>query len=122
MALVFIASPTNAAKRNQAVQPVSTVRVPNGGIQPQIAIDDQGVLHMVYFSGEAAHGDLYYVRSGDGGATFSVPIKVNSHPGSAIATGNIRGAHRCHWHDMDGCMSPGTALTSLIVPKPTSPG
>jgi len=93
MALALIVSPTRAAKRNEPIQPVSMIRVPNGGIQPQIAIDDKGVVHMLYFSGEAAHGDLYYVRSGDGGATFSVPIKVNSHPGSAIATGNIRGAH-----------------------------
>jgi len=93
MALALIVSPTRAAKRNEAVQPVSMIRVPNGGIQPQTAIDDKGVLHMLYFSGDAAHGDLYYVRSGDSGATFSVPIKVNSHPGSAIATGNIRGAH-----------------------------
>src|ERR1700730_4186156 len=81
MALALIVSPTRAAKRNEAVQPVSMIRVPNGGIQPQTAIDDKGVLHMLYFSGDAAHGDLYYVRSRDGGATFSVPIKVNSHPG-----------------------------------------
>lgn len=92
-ALVFVAAPTRASKTNDRLQPVSTVRVPNGGIQPQIAIDDKGVLHLVYFSGEAAHGDLYYVRSEDRGGTFSSPIRVNSHPGSAIATGNIRGAH-----------------------------
>jgi len=90
---IFIASPTRAGKRNEPVQPVTTVRVPNGGIQPQIAIDGKGILHMVYFAGEAAHGDLYYVRSGDSGTTFSAPLKVNSHPGSSIATGNIRGAH-----------------------------
>jgi hypothetical protein len=92
-ALVLAASPARAGKPNEQGQPVSTVRVPNRGIQPQIAIDNMGVLHMVYFSGEAAHGDLYYVRSSDRGVTFSVPIKVNSHPGSAIATGNIRGVH-----------------------------
>src|SRR5207253_5758314 len=37
--------------------------------------------------------DIYYVRSTDSGASFSDPLKVNSHPGSAIAVGNIRGAH-----------------------------
>jgi hypothetical protein len=93
IALMFVASPTRAGKRSDLVQSVNTVRVPNGGIQPQIAIDGKGVLHMVYFAGEAAHGDLYYVRSRDAGATFSAPMKVNSHPGSAMATGNIRGAH-----------------------------
>jgi hypothetical protein len=48
---------------------------------------------MIYFTGEPGHGDLQYVRSLDHGATFSSPIQVNSHPGSAMATGNIRGAH-----------------------------
>jgi hypothetical protein len=93
VALMFVAFPSRAGKRSEPVQPVNAVRVPNGGIQPQIAADGKGVLHMVYFAGEAAHGDLFYVRSRDGGVTFSAPIKVNSHPGSAIATGNIRGAH-----------------------------
>src|ERR1700693_1061625 len=84
VAVFLVASPTRAGKNEERVPPVNTVRVPNGGIQPQIAIDAKGVLHMVYFSGDAAHGDLFYVRSADRGATFSVPLKVNSHPGSAI--------------------------------------
>ena len=92
VALVFVAAPTRAGK-GKSVPPVIAVRVPNAGIQPQIAVDDKGVLHMVYFTGEAAHGDLYYTHSGDRGATFSVPTRVNSHTGSAMATGNIRGAH-----------------------------
>jgi hypothetical protein len=93
VALTFLAASTRAGKRNERVSHVITVRVPNAGIQPQVAIDDRGVLHLVYFGGEAAHGDLYYTRSEDGGGTFSVPMRVNSHTGSAIATGNIRGAH-----------------------------
>src|SRR5262249_20447454 len=32
-------------------------------------------------------------RSRDGGGEFSRPLRVNSQPGSTIATGNIRGAH-----------------------------
>ena len=93
VALVFVGTPARAGKRDERVPPVITVRVPSAGIQPQIAIDDRGVVHMVYFTGEAAHGDLYYTRSGDRGTTFTVPMRVNSHEGSAIATGNIRGAH-----------------------------
>jgi hypothetical protein len=93
LALIFVVCPTRAGKRDDTVPPVSTVRVPNGGIQPQVAIDGKGILHLVYFAGEALHGDLYYVHSTDRGNTFSAPIKVNSHPGSAIAAGNIRGAH-----------------------------
>src|ERR1700736_1176786 len=46
---IFVASSTRAGKHNEPAQPVTTVRVPKGGIQPQIAIDGKGVLHMVYF-------------------------------------------------------------------------
>jgi hypothetical protein len=70
---------------------VTLRRVPGGGIQPQVAVDASGTMHLVYFKGDAGHGDLYYVRFRDGG--FSAPLRVNSTPGSAIATGNIRGAH-----------------------------
>jgi hypothetical protein len=71
---------------------VALTRVPNGGIQPQVAVDATGAVHMVYYKGDPGHGDLYYVRSRDG-ATFSTPMQVNSQPGAAVAAGNIRGAH-----------------------------
>src|SRR5947207_1746114 len=72
---------------------VRTIRVPDGGIQPQAAVDDAGTLHLVYFKGEPGHGDLFYVRSRDDGKSFSRAIRVNSLDGSAIAVGTIRGAH-----------------------------
>lgn len=71
---------------------VTVARVPNGGIQPQAAVDSTGTLHLVYFRGDPMAGDLFYVQSKDGGLTFSRAIRVNSQPGSAIAVGNIRGA------------------------------
>ncbi len=71
---------------------VSTLRVPDEGIQPQMATDSKGNIHLVYFKGNSAHGDLFYVRSDDSGKTFSKPIRVNSEDGSAIALGTIRGA------------------------------
>jgi len=71
---------------------VTLRRVPEGGIQPQVAVDRMGNLHMVYYKGDPGHGDLYYVRSRDGGVSFSAPLRVNSIVDSAIATGNIRGA------------------------------
>jgi hypothetical protein len=71
---------------------VTVLRVPQGGIQPQAAVDGEGTVHLVYFHGDPRHGDLFYVRSRDGTA-FSNPIPVNSQSGSAIAVGNIRGAH-----------------------------
>src|SRR5438552_2742418 len=72
---------------------VKTVRIPDGGIQPQAAVDDKGAIHLIYFKGDAAKGDIFYVRSTDGGSTFSAPLRVNSQPGSAVAVGTIRGAH-----------------------------
>jgi hypothetical protein len=74
------------------VASVSTIRVPDGGIQPQV-VERDGIVHLIYFSGEAATGNIFYVKSRDYGQTFSKPLQVNQTPGSAIAVGNIRGAH-----------------------------
>jgi hypothetical protein len=72
---------------------VRLLRVPGGGIQPQVAARGDGAVHLVFFQGEALAGDLYYVRSLDDGASFSQPQRVNTHPASAVAIGNVRGAH-----------------------------
>lgn len=72
--------------------PVTLLRVPQGGIQPQAAVDETGAVHMLYYGGDSLAGDLFYVRSLDG-VSFSPPMRVNTHPASAIARGNIRGAH-----------------------------
>jgi hypothetical protein len=66
-------------------------RVPASGLQPQVAIDSRGTLHMVYYTGDPHHGDLFYARSEDGGANFSPALPV-SQGGSAISAGTIRGA------------------------------
>ena len=70
---------------------VRLYRLPNGGIQPQAALDDRGALHLVYYVGDPLHGDLLYARSKDGGASFSPALPVNENR-SAIAVGTIRGA------------------------------
>ena len=67
-------------------------RTPNGGIQPQTLVDAAGVVHLIYFKGEARAGDVFYSNLKPGSSEFSAPIQVNSHPGSAIAVGTIRGA------------------------------
>ena len=72
---------------------VTLLRVPDGGIQPQCMVDAKGVLHLIYFKGEPAGGDVFYVRSEDAGRNFSKPLRVNSKPHSVIAIGNVRGAH-----------------------------
>jgi hypothetical protein len=76
----------------EPAEKITWTRVPAGGLQPQVAVDDRGAVHLVYFRGEASKGDLYYVRSNDGGKTFSSPVRVNSQPESAVAAGTIRGA------------------------------
>lgn len=69
----------------------SVLRVPNGGIQPQVLVEANGTIDLLYFSGDAKNGDLFFVRSKDAGKTFSTPLRVNSQAGSAFAIGTIRG-------------------------------
>jgi len=72
---------------------VLIARVPGDGVQPEVAIDREGAVHLVYLAGSPAAANVFYARSEDGGGTFSTPVRVNSQPGSAIATGTIRGAY-----------------------------
>ena len=72
---------------------VVAMRVPNNGIQPQAAVDDKNVVHLLYFKGDERHGDLFYTRSADAGDTWTNAIRVNSQPNSAIAIGTMRHAH-----------------------------
>jgi hypothetical protein len=70
---------------------VMVLETPDGGIQPQAAIDGKGVIHLIYFRGLPSGGDLFYARREPSETRFSPPIRVNSQSGSAIATGTIRG-------------------------------
>src|SRR3954469_20866608 len=65
---------------------------PGGGIQPQAVVDASDVIHVVFFSGQPAGGDLYYVKLAADGHRLSQPVRVNSIAGSALATGSVRGA------------------------------
>jgi len=65
---------------------VTFLRVPNNGNGPQVAVDAKGTVHLIYFkAARGDHGDIYYVRSADGGATITDPLRVNSELNSAIA-------------------------------------
>src|SRR5438034_4404999 len=70
---------------------VTLLRTPHEGIQPQTVLDRDGVLHMIYFNGDASGGDIEYVSRKPNGKDFWEPIRVNSQPGSAIAIGTVRG-------------------------------
>jgi hypothetical protein len=91
--MAWQAGPSASPSTAWAAETIRTIRVPDGGIQPQAAVDARGLLHLIYFAGDAAAGDLYYATSADGGESFSRSLRVNSRPHSAVAVGNIRGAH-----------------------------
>ena len=79
--------------RDDAVRArVHLVRLSDGAVQPQVAVDSRNVVHVVYFKGESLHGDLFHATLDRNGA-LSRPVPVNSRPGSAVAAGTMRGAH-----------------------------
>jgi hypothetical protein len=98
-ATLLSGSNASAAHHSMRVSPgpsptdkISLVRTPNNGIQPQAVMDARGCLHLIYFTGEPGGGDVYYLRREPGKEAFSTPRRVNSQPGSVIATGTVRGA------------------------------
>ena len=74
------------------LDPIVLVRVPDAGLQPAAEVDDAGRVHLIYFRGAPSGGDVFYV-SRPPTSEFSTPVRVNSQPGSVIATGTVRGAH-----------------------------
>lgn len=77
---------------------VNIIKTPEGGVQPQAAVDGSGAIHLVYLYGDPAAADVGYVRKDPGAETFSKPVRVNSEPGSAIALGTVRGARLALGH------------------------
>jgi hypothetical protein len=66
------------------------IRLPEAGTAPQAATDDRGHIYLIYFKGDPAGGDIFYVHSDDGGQTLTKPIRVNSQAGSAMVIGTVR--------------------------------
>jgi hypothetical protein len=54
---------------------VRAVRAPDNGQVPEAVIDAKGILHLAYGSGQS--GNAFYVRSTDGGKTFTKPVRIN---------------------------------------------
>ncbi len=78
--------------QTQTTNRVALLRTPANGVQPQAVIDERGTLHLIYLAGEPSASDVFYVKRAAGQAEFTAPLRVNSQPGSAIASGTIRGA------------------------------
>ncbi len=89
LALIYLVCPSVMVA---ALDRVVLLRTPDGGIQPQVVAEPNGTIHLIYYKGQPGNGDLFYVRQQSGQTAFSQPLRVNSRPGSAIATGTIRGA------------------------------
>ncbi len=92
LALSAVAATSPAARPAAAGTPrVDIWQVPDDGIQPQALMDEAGTLHLLYFKGAPEAGDLFYVVRRQGDDHFSIPVRVNSQPGSVLAKGSVRG-------------------------------
>ena len=69
-----IAPPSGAGPR------VQLWPVPDAGLQPQAVVDASGAVHVLFFRGSPAGGDLYYAVRGASAGSFSTPLRVNSVP------------------------------------------
>lgn len=80
------------ARAYGAAAPTARVmNLPDGGIQPDVAVGTGGHVYIAYLHGDPKACDVMVLRSNDGGKTFGAPMRANSVPGSAIAMGTVRG-------------------------------
>lgn len=93
MLVCLAAMATSLARGAEDAPSVHVLRIPDGAVQPQAAIDRQGRVHLVYLAGDPGASDVFYTRLERGTTRFSTAVRVNREPGSAIARGTIRGAH-----------------------------
>jgi len=71
---------------------VAVRRVPNGGMKPSAAVDEAGVLHLVYFGGAPEKGDAFLCHPrATGGRRFPRRCEVNSQRDSVLGVSSIRG-------------------------------
>ena len=71
------------------VPSVTVLRTPNGGTIPQVAIDDTGTLHLIYYTGSMSSGDLFHVSRGPDAPDWSAPQQVNSRPHGVNGMGPV---------------------------------
>jgi hypothetical protein len=81
-----------AAHADAPAARVELLRTPDEGIQPQAAVDRNGVVHVVYYKGDPKAGDIFYTRWSPATRRFLPALQVNHKPGTALAIGTIRGA------------------------------
>ena len=86
LALAGLAAADGSAPR------IAVVATPGGGVQPQVAVGRDGVVHLVYLRGDPKAADVFYTRWDPQTRRFATPTRVNRRPGAAVAMGTIRGA------------------------------
>src|SRR5258706_3325280 len=64
--LVFLACALHLDLTAAESSRIKLVRTPDDGIQPQAAVDQQGVVHLIYYKGDSGGGDIFYVRQQPG--------------------------------------------------------
>src|SRR5437764_15458466 len=91
--LAFAAGTAIAMHSSRANSPemptIRLLRKPREGIQPQTMLDRKGVLHMIYFKGDASAEDIEYVWGKTDGKNFSKLIQVKSDSSSVLTVGTI---------------------------------
>src|SRR5262249_15056925 len=116
---LIVLLPTLAMAAPPAVTPI---RCPDGGVQPQAAVDSAGKVHLVYLKGDEGAADVMYTTSVDDGKTWSKPLRVNSQAGAAIAIGTVRGAHLAIGKgDRPHVAWMGSATAQPRAPRDSSP-
>ena len=70
---------------------VTVLRAPADAKLPQVASDDAGTLHLIYYTGSMSSGDLFHVTRALDDTDWSAPQPVNSQAHSVTGVGPIDG-------------------------------
>ena len=70
---------------------IEVLRAPAGASLPQAAVDPDGRLHLIYYTGSMSSGDLWHVARTPEAADWSAPRRVNSRPYSVTGLGPVDG-------------------------------
>jgi hypothetical protein len=91
--LLIVAVCGSGARAESAIRVVSAPAAQGQrAVQPRIVVDNAGTVHLIYFSGDPAAGNVFYSNMKAGAGEFSAPVRVNTEADSAVAMGTIRGA------------------------------
>ena len=101
----------------QSPDAVIIERLPEGAVQPQVAVDARGDAHLIYLKGDPPKCDIFYARRRPGDSVYGPPLRVNSQPGSAIAVGTVRGPRLA----VDGAGRPHVAWIGSQPSEPRGP-